>query len=451
MSQRINYHDRTPLHFAAADNDLEAVRKLMAAGANPLVEDKISYSPLALAMANQNEVMQAIMLDVPYLSRATLSAPGKLLGYYSAVVQIIKPGHVEAVRQCISLGLIDATFILTYDKLSPLYLTILHDVPDIFSLFMETINRQNIQIAGLDNYISLALKHRRKEMLKVLIGAGTNPVNLLVEAAKNGDLKSALVLIDAGADVNAISTKGVKCTALMMASAYNHVHVVRALLAAGANPDGKPDNDSWCAITEASSAGRIEVVGLLLEAGATIYMGTLIKTLANKHTDVMHMLLDHLAKKTTTKNLLDAIKDIASLQRGNDALVKYYLEKLFPLTLALDAVWDSYKSKSFKLLSPPLMQKIIDCLFAADANVEDSYQQHEICELALDSPQQSLRAMLLSSENKDVSQKSRNEILQKYRDMKARLEYDYAPFPPRYKDAPLHPLAADVFASPAMN
>ena len=78
-------------------------------------------------------------------------------------------------------------------------------------------------------------------------------------------------LIDRGADVNAPSTnpEKKKATPLMAASVNGRVDVIRVLLAAGARVN-LGDAIGWTALMSASYYGQIEAIRVLLAAGAQI-------------------------------------------------------------------------------------------------------------------------------------------------------------------------------------
>jgi hypothetical protein len=88
---------------------------------------------------------------------------------------------------------------------------------------------------------------------------------------KEGHVRMVNALIDRGADVNAPSTnpEHKQDTPLMTASAIGRVEVMRVLLAAGARVN-LGDADGWTALMYASYHGQIEAIRVLLAAGAQI-------------------------------------------------------------------------------------------------------------------------------------------------------------------------------------
>ena len=106
----------------------------------------------------------------------------------------------------------------------------------------------------------------------ILLQAGTDPnpsvwheTPVLVMAARKGQVEIVQALIDAGANVN----RGFDELPLHTASEEGHLEVVRLLLDAGANVEGY-EEDYWTALMAASSAGHLSIVQLLVEHGADV-------------------------------------------------------------------------------------------------------------------------------------------------------------------------------------
>lgn len=94
-----------------------------------------------------------------------------------------------------------------------------------------------------------------------------NEDSFLHVAARDGHTRVCEALIDAGVDVNAGSTDSLGVVPLARASA--HPETVKALLARGALPDGT-DITPTPPLHTATIAGQLEVVKLLVAAGADI-------------------------------------------------------------------------------------------------------------------------------------------------------------------------------------
>ena len=87
----------------------------------------------------------------------------------------------------------------------------------------------------------------------------------LIEAARNGQTEEVQALLEAGADVNAISDAD--GMALILAAARGHTEIVRMLLEAGADVNAKTSNGNT-ALLRAAARGHAGIVELLRKAGA---------------------------------------------------------------------------------------------------------------------------------------------------------------------------------------
>ncbi|MEU7000499.1 ankyrin repeat domain-containing protein [Nonomuraea sp. NPDC046570] len=91
----------------------------------------------------------------------------------------------------------------------------------------------------------------------------------LYRAALNGDLETVSDLLAGGADPNAISTGEDEGLPLCAAAAWDRVGVVGALLAAGADVNGR-ESGGWHALLWAAANGHAETAEALIEAGAQV-------------------------------------------------------------------------------------------------------------------------------------------------------------------------------------
>lgn len=108
--------------------------------------------------------------------------------------------------------------------------------------------------------------------LFVGVDPGTERRSPLEKAAQEGDLAGVQRLLASGADANERS--GIFGAPLNAAAARSHnVEVVRALLRAGANPNGRGQEGNRCWVSplaHAAWSGDLESMRALLESGATI-------------------------------------------------------------------------------------------------------------------------------------------------------------------------------------
>lgn len=111
----------------------------------------------------------------------------------------------------------------------------------------------------------------------------------LMRAARYGYLEIVKVLIKAGADVNAKSSRG---SALIFAAKYGHIEIINMLIKAGADVNVK-DVYGETALMKAAKSSNAETVNVLLNAGAKVKKKVLSYARENKMlqgTDVLERL-----------------------------------------------------------------------------------------------------------------------------------------------------------------
>ncbi|MEV4068050.1 ankyrin repeat domain-containing protein, partial [Nonomuraea dietziae] len=91
----------------------------------------------------------------------------------------------------------------------------------------------------------------------------------LYRAALAGNLETVSDLLAGGADPNVVSEGEDEGLPLCGAAAWNHVPVVGALLAAGADVNGR-EPGGWQALAWAAANGHAESAQVLIEAGAEV-------------------------------------------------------------------------------------------------------------------------------------------------------------------------------------
>jgi ankyrin repeat protein len=110
-----------------------------------------------------------------------------------------------------------------------------------------------------------------KELLKTnstetLIDYGEHKITPLLKAAWDGDEEIVSLLLEAGAKINAKASDTGE-TALMNAVSREHVEIVKLLLEKKADVAPKNRFD-FNAFTSAVAAGKMDIAGMLLDAGA---------------------------------------------------------------------------------------------------------------------------------------------------------------------------------------
>jgi ankyrin repeat protein len=101
--------------------------------------------------------------------------------------------------------------------------------------------------------------------LATAVSAPVPPPEGFWRAAQNGDIRGVQGALASNVDVNALDAKGHR--ALILAIAYGHVDVVRALLAHGANPN-LPDTHGTTPLGAAHARGNFEILKVLERSGS---------------------------------------------------------------------------------------------------------------------------------------------------------------------------------------
>lgn len=124
-----------------------------------------------------------------------------------------------------------------------------------------------------DDRLFHAAAHGDSKLVAKLLDSGANPAasdedgwTALLWASAHGDAASVELLVAAGSDLEAVTTRE-KQTPLILAARLNRVEVVRTLIKRGAKIRSV-DGIGWNALMWAALKGREDVVTELLKAGA---------------------------------------------------------------------------------------------------------------------------------------------------------------------------------------
>lgn len=176
--------------------------------------------------------------------------------------------------------------------------------------------------------LALATRGGHAAVVQRLLESGANP-NLaspvgetpLMVAARTGVVDSVVLLLEHGADP--LAREGwMGQTALMWAAAERHAVVVPALVAGGAEVDGRTDA-GFTPLMFAVRLGHIDTVNALLDAGADIHQtlpdGTtaLVVSVINAHYDLAVWLLDRGADPNASEQGWTALHQLVWTRRPN--------------------------------------------------------------------------------------------------------------------------------------
>ncbi|CAE7791093.1 unnamed protein product [Symbiodinium microadriaticum] len=152
----------------------------------------------------------------------------------------------------------------------------------------------------------------------------------LLVATNHGHVEVALLLLDAGADVNLPNLRG--WTALTRSSAEGRMDFVRLLLEAGADTECTGGESNEAALLQAVQQGHVGIVRLLLGSRANVSLRSksdgqtpLTRVSLSGHTEIVRMLLKSRAEVDAVDNCGATALMFAS-SRGNADIVSILLE-----------------------------------------------------------------------------------------------------------------------------
>lgn len=215
----------TALHWAVREDDLQTVQLLIRAGANVRAANRFGATPLSLAATNGNAAIIEVLLKAGEDSNAVVSESGDTVLMLAA-----RTGKPDAVAMLLNHG-------AEVNKTNATGQT---------ALMWAAAERNSAAVQVLvEHKADLGVKTRAAPPPKPLdtIFSAPFPVGgmtALLFAARQNDLKSAAVLIAAGADVKESAQDGT--SPLLVAILNGHYTLANFLLEKGADPnavDGK--------------------------------------------------------------------------------------------------------------------------------------------------------------------------------------------------------------------
>ena len=160
-----------------------------------------------------------------------------------------------------------------FDHLSPLHLAVEQDQLEVLQVLLHwgADKDQPLPTGATPLFLAASMGHL--EMVRALIEAAADinqPIHQgsspLFTACRQGRVDICRLLLQARAEMErAIMANG--ATALIVASARNHLEIVRLLIEAGANKENSC-TDGATALFVASEGNYLEIVNLLVQAGA---------------------------------------------------------------------------------------------------------------------------------------------------------------------------------------
>lgn len=260
LQQRVDVNARqgdgaTALHWAAHRNQLDIASMLIESGADVNAANDLGATPLWLAAINGTAPMAELLLQ------ADANPDSSLKMGETAVMTAARSGSTETVALLIEHGA-DVNVAERERGQTALMWAVAQRHADVVRLL-------------IDNGANLHARSRIWYQLENTAG-NTNPsgnFNMahggstpLLFAARNGDIETARVLLEAGANVQDSDASG--ASALVIATHSGHGPLATFLLQRGADPNAA--EAGYTALHAAVLRSQVELVAALLEHGADL-------------------------------------------------------------------------------------------------------------------------------------------------------------------------------------
>jgi uncharacterized protein len=180
----------TALHWAAHWNDAEAVRLLLRAGASPSTKNRFGASPLSEAAISGSSDLVAALLEAGADARALSTVDGE-----TVLMTAARAGNVDAVRLLLDRGA-DVNAKERYKGQTALMWAAAERHPAVVKLLLE--RGADWKVRSID---------RETKPPKLSAASSISPIarggfTALLFAAREGDVATGRVMLDAGVDIN---------------------------------------------------------------------------------------------------------------------------------------------------------------------------------------------------------------------------------------------------------
>ena len=180
----------TALHWAAHWNDVEAVKLLIGAGARAATTNRFGASPLSEAATSGNADLVKVLLDAGADAKALSTPDGE-----TVLMSAARTGNVDAVRMLLDRGA-DVNARERYKGQTALMWAAAERHAPVVKLLLE--RGADWRIRGFD---------RETKPPKLSAASAISPIprggfTALMFAAREGDIESARIMLDAGVDIN---------------------------------------------------------------------------------------------------------------------------------------------------------------------------------------------------------------------------------------------------------
>lgn len=248
------------LHQAAADGDLEQVRKLIAQGADAnATEGERTWTPLLAAATKGHAEIVKFLLE----SGAKVNAADSY--GYTPLYYAIWSDDKETIKALVVGGADVNKRPANRVDYPPLVYAIWQGKKDNVEILLDAGADINTKDDAGNTTLFWAAFFSQRDVLDLILTRGNWPDTIYLAACK-GDLERVKTLVENGTDVNAKDEFG--CTSLHWASLAYSPAVAEFLLAKGAEIDAK--HHRW-GLTPLMHAHALPVVELLVSKGADVH------------------------------------------------------------------------------------------------------------------------------------------------------------------------------------
>ncbi|KAN0119336.1 Ankyrin repeat-containing domain protein [Hyaloscypha variabilis] len=268
----------TALEEAIALHDMKTITLLLAAGADP---------------SNDNSIVQAIGLrNLNLVQTLMIAAMGVEVS--KVLCAAIGTGDVEFIQRV--FGLLDASSNSTTScDLNAIPMTYSNDDMSLIKYWVVELKDTKLVRSFVRNYtdahvpraertsdltaLQAATLERRIDRVHMLLETGTDPNDVfsldygrssLQIAAGDGDNRLVQLLLDHGANINWQGTSEFSRTALQWACGHGHYLTVQLLIEKGADVNAPASRRGSNALQTATACGYLQIAKILLDAGAFV-------------------------------------------------------------------------------------------------------------------------------------------------------------------------------------
>ena len=196
----------TALHFASQADDLEMAKLLIDAGADASARNRVGAPPILSAAINGSEQMLNLLLKAGADPNQTVSATGD-----TPLMLAARTGVAAAVKTLMDAGA-DVNAAEGWGKTTPLMWAVAQNQVDVAHLLIAAganVEARSVYVPPDTGrgFAGALPRERRPEEVGAVVYASGELTPLLI-AARDGHLESVKLLVEAGADINALAADG---------------------------------------------------------------------------------------------------------------------------------------------------------------------------------------------------------------------------------------------------